>query len=237
MTTPVSVYTTLPDGTLQTIYCTDEHIAIRAPSDYTVLCPTANILAQGVDGVITASAKWKVYSRSVNFAAAGVTHGNVIVFTAPPSRFPGAGEQYAIDSVDNESATVRRIGQPAGVGFPPGVGSNLSGVAFTVQTYQPQIEAVSFYLNRCYAINPMIPARMPCQLYDLRDLRDACVLEVLCRRYLAEVNPSAASQALLKLKAFQEELELIRAGLHLRWKPNVYGETATSNPFSTRLVR
>lgn len=230
-------FTPLPDDTLSTIYCTDENIATRAPNDFSVLCPGSNTLASGIDGYIPASMPWRLSSPSTNFGASGINRGNVVVLSAPVTRFPGTGEMFAIESVDGNSMILRRVGQAINVGYPPGTNANMTGVVFLVQTYQPQIEDVSYYLNRQYQINPSIPARRPSQLYEIRDLRDACVLEVLCRRLMTEVNPSAGSSALQKYAAYREELSKIQGRLHLRWKPTIYGDAPTSNPFSTRIVR
>lgn len=233
----MALHTALPDDFLATVYCTDEHIAIRAPTDYTVLCPASNVLAANVDGFIAQGTTWRLSAKSTDFEAAGVAHGNVVLLTAPATRFPGAGEQFAVESVDDHSLILRRIGQQAGIGQAPGIGANMTGVAFTIQTYSPQIEEVSYYLNRKYQIDPAIPARAPAKLYELRDLRDACVLEVLCRRLMTEVNPSAGPASLQKYNAYCLERDEIYARLHLRWMPSVYGDAPTSNPFSTRLVR
>lgn len=227
----------LPDDFLTTVYCTDEHIAVRAPNDYTVLCPASNVLASNVDGFIAQGTTWRLSSKSTDFEAAGVTRGNVALLTAPVTRFPGAGEQFAVDSVDSHSLMLRRVGQPSNVGQAPGIGANMTGVVFTIQTYGPQIEEVSYYLNRKYQIDPKIPARTPSKLYEIRDLRDACVLEVLCRRLMTEVNPSAGPAALQKYNAYCMERDEIYARLHLRWMPSVYGDAPTTNPFSMRIVR
>ena len=83
---------------LATVYATDEHIAVRATGDFTVLCPDWQRVAAGVDGVFAADAPWTLTSASVDFEAAGVASGHVISLTAPKATFKGSGELLAVDA-------------------------------------------------------------------------------------------------------------------------------------------
>ena len=48
---------------LTTVYCTDEHIAVYDPDDFSVLCPHQQCLARGADGAITAASPWTLFKR------------------------------------------------------------------------------------------------------------------------------------------------------------------------------
>ena len=102
--------------------------------------------------------------------------------------------------------TLRRLGLNSGTGQPPVPASDLTGIEFLVTTLDPQTEEASFDLNRRLSIDPLVTGRTPADLYDLRDLRQACVLTVLARRYAAEVRGNQGDFA-LKLAEIKQELE------------------------------
>jgi hypothetical protein len=108
-------------------------------------------------------------------------------------------------------------------------------VEFLITSLDPQIEEASFDLNRRFSIDPNIAERTPGLVYDLRDLRQACVLTVLAQRYSAETRTSQGDFA-LKLSQVKGELSEALARLQLRW-----GQSSTDNQsttwFSTRIVR
>lgn len=221
---------------LTTVYCTDEHVAIEDPDDFIVLCPASQCLARGTDGAISSASRWTITSSSIDFGAAGVTPGSVVVLTLRGA-FSPSGECFAVDSVSGHTLTTRRIGQASGTGQPPGGATDLAGVEFAVMTYGPQIENASFDLNREYSIDPSTPSRSPDNVYDIRDLRRACVLQVLKSRYLYamrfEIGDFKEKYANLK-----QELSDLKARLQVRWSPAISNDTPPpSTHFSTRLVR
>jgi len=77
-------------GLLETVYATDEHVAIRARGDFVTLCPDWQTQAAGADGVIDVLTPWTLSSATVDFAGLGVQAGNVVLLTKPTSAFPKA---------------------------------------------------------------------------------------------------------------------------------------------------
>jgi hypothetical protein len=220
---------------LTTVYATDENIAIRASGDFAVLCPDWQKLAYGADGAFVAGAPWVLTSASVDFAAAGVTAQHVVLFRKPSTSFKGSGELLAVDSATASAVVLRRLGSALNVGQPPAPAGGLAGVEFLIATLDPQIEEASFDLNRKLMIDPNVAGRTPADVYDLRDLRQACVLTVLAQRYAAEVRGSEGDFA-LKLAQVRQELTEVLARLQLRWGPTGT-DTYATNWFSTRIVR
>lgn len=227
----------MPTSTpLTTVYCTDEHIAIEDPDDFATLCPASQCLARGTDGAISSASRWVLTSASFDFQSAGVTAGCVIILVLR-GVFSPAGELFAVDSVSSGSVTLRRIGQLSGIGLPPGTASGLSGIEFAIMTYGAQIESESFALNREYSIDPAIPSRSPDSIQDLRDLREACVLQVLKGRYLYAMRMEVGDFA-LKYQSLKDSLSETKARLQVRWSPAISNDTPPpSTRFSTRLVR
>lgn len=221
---------------LTTVYATDEHVAIRAPGDYSVLCPRFQSLAYGVDGVFQSGTRWTLESVSVNFEANGVQPGNVALLTKPISMYRGSGDLLAIDSVNGSSLSLRRLGCQPGIGFPPGAVGGTTAVEFLVATLAPQIEDASFDINQTYNIDPDLPGRQPADVKDLRELRAACVLRVLVNRY-ADANREAAGDFTDKLRFYGKELTEVLGRLSIRWKADINGISQTTTRFSTRLVR
>ena len=220
---------------LTTVYATDENIAIRAGGDFAPLCPDWQKLASGSDGVFTAGSPWVLNSPSVDFEAAGVVAQHVVLLRKPSTAFRGSGELLAVDGAAGHSITLRRLGTHPYHGQPPAPSAGLEGVEFLIATLDPQIEEASFDMNRRLAIDPLIAGRSPTDLYDLRDLRQACVLTVLSQRYTSETRGQQGDFA-LKLTEAKQELAEVLARLQLRWGTDG-SDTQSTNWFSTRIVR
>lgn len=221
---------------LATLYCTDEDIALRAPVDYTNIVPRWQKLASGTDGAfVEATGPWTLVSASTDFAGVGLQPGNVVALTGPRSLFPGLGELFAVDSVGVDgSVTLRRCGQVAGIGQPPGV-SLPTGVTFVVQTFEPQIEMASYDANKFFGIDPNFPDRAPTNLYDARELRQFVVLSVLRRIYIA-VDKETTGDYERKLGLVTQELADLQSRLTVHWGTLKQLDTP-NNLFSSRLRR
>lgn len=221
-------------GFLSTVYATDEHVAIRARGDFVTLCPDWQTTASGADGVIDALAPWTLTSASVDFAAQGVQAGNVILLSRPAATFPGGGQLFAVDAVDAGTLTLRRIGQPTGVGQPPAP-AGVADVVFKIPTMAAQIEEASFQLNAKWSIDENLARRAPSLVYDLRVLRRACVLHVLYDAYSSEIRGKDGDFP-VKLQQIANELREVNGLIQIRWGSN--GEQAPSTTlFGGRLVR
>lgn len=222
---------------LAQVYCSDENLAVRASGDFGLLTPDWQLLAAGTDGVIAAGNRWLLSSTTVDFAEAGVTDQHVVRLTKPTSAFPGSGQFLAVDSVGT-AIVLRRLGAASAVGQPPAPAAGLTGVAFQIATLDPQIEEESFNLNRRFSIDPNSATRSPSNLLDFRDLRYACVLGVLYKRYAAETR-SGAGDFTVKMNEIQNELSEVYGRLTIRWAATSGGDegSQSTNWFSTRLVR
>ena len=225
----------MPVDRLAVVYAADENLAVRAGADFAMLCPDWQKLAAGTDGVFAAGSPWTLSCPGVNFTAAGVAAGHVIMLRKPATVFKGSGELLAVDSVSGSNVTLRRLGSNSGLGQPPAPAAGLTAVDFQIATLDPQIDEASFELNRRFAIDPKISGRTPSDVYDLRDLRQACVLSVLAQRYAAETRGSQGDFA-LKLTQVKQELTEVLARLQIRWGGSGTDAHST-NWFSTRLVR
>jgi len=221
-------------GLLETVYATDEHVAIRARGDFVTLCPDWQTQAAGADGVIDVLTPWTLSSATVDFAGLGVQAGNVVLLTKPTSAFPGGGQLFAVDSVDVGLVVLRRIGQPSGVGQPPAP-AGVTAVSFRVPTMGAQIEEASFMLNCKWSIDPILQRRSPSLVYDLRVLRSACVLKVLYDAYSSELRGPNGDFP-VKLQQIANELREVNAQVQIRWGPS--GDSAPSTTlFGGRISR
>ena len=98
--------------TLAVTYATDENIAVCASGDFAMLCPDWQKLAYGVDGAFASTSPWVLTSASVDFAAAGVTSGHVVLLRKPATVFKGSGELLAVDSATDQGAVLRGTRAP-----------------------------------------------------------------------------------------------------------------------------
>lgn len=215
----------MPDpARLAIVYCNDEDLAIRAIGDYSVLAPNSNMLAAGVDGVIDPSDLWTLTSASNDFEAQGVASGCTVNLKSatltgaskPSLPWGASGGLFGVSSVSGHSMTLRRLGMPTGVGLPVAPAVGFTTVQFAVETLAPQIEQASDEINRRYGIDPASSLRGPSEIYDLRELREACMLVVLVRKYTGDVRTKDGAFA-LKIKELTKERDDSFSRLLLRW--------------------
>jgi len=221
------------------VYATDEDVALRASADFALLCPRDQKLAYGTDGSFNPADRWTLLSTTVNFAAQGVAAGQLLFLTAPVATFKPPGEALVVVSISAGAVTLRRKGQPAGLGQPPSPAAGLTGVEFTALSLAPQVGRAGEDLNRRYGIDDLLAGRRTTDLADPKEIRDAVVLTVLHRQYLDMSRESGANPDIFAAKAgpIKAELDDLLARVVVRWNPaGGLAEPSTSR-FTTRLTR
>jgi hypothetical protein len=218
------------------VFATDEDILVKASGDFVTLAPAWQCMGKGLDGVFANGAPWVLTSASVNFQTNGVRPNQVVALTAPKSQYPGGGDLLAIDSVSGSSITLRQPHKDLNVGQPPAPSAGLTAVAFSILTYDPQIEEATFDIKRRFSIDENIPFRTSSWVYDLRDLRLLTVLTVLYDRYTAELRSDRGDWQ-RKMGHIRNLREEVAGRVQVRWGP--YGNSAepANCAFGQRLSR
>lgn len=222
-------------------YATDEDLALRASSDFSILCPRDQKVAVGEDGFFSVGDRWTLSSASVDFLAQGASAGQVVLLTKPSTVFRSPGEIFAIQAVQTGAVLLRRKGQPSGVGQPPSPTEGLQGVEFSIATLAPQIASATLDVNRRFGIdsNPLI-GRPNTQLVDPGELRDSVVLTVLHRLYLDLSRETGANRDTFASKAFAIRAELdevlARLAIHFLSTNSTTGVDLVTR-FQTRISR
>lgn len=227
--------------TVSAVYATDEDVVLRASADFVMLCPRDQMVASGLDGVFESADRWTLSSSTVDFEGQGVARGQVVQLVGPPAGFGPPGELMVVESVDAGSVLLRRKGQGAGVGQPPGPVSGLTGVEFVVATLGPQIKRVCDDLNRRFGIDERRVGRRSVDLADPGALRDAAVLGVLHGQYLDMSREAGGTSDVFAAKArlIKTELDELLARTVVHWASpfDQGGGVAVTSRFSTRLSR
>jgi hypothetical protein len=219
------------------VYATDEDVLVKASGDFMTLAPAWQCMAKGIDGFFNPGLPWVLFSTATNFGSNGVTPNQVVCLSAPKSQYPGGGDLLAIDSVseDGTNITLRRPHKDLNVGNPPAPAAGLSGVAFNITTFDPQIEEASFDLKRRFGIDENITFRDSTWIYDLRDLRMVVILSVLYDRYTAELR-SDRGDWVRKMGHIRNMRDEVLDRVQIRWGP--YGNSAEpSTVFSCKISR
>jgi len=189
-------------------FATDEHIAIRASADFPTLVPRDNLVAYGADGVFSSGSRWALTSATVDASAQGAKAGHVVLLTKPTATFRSPGSALVVSSVAANSLTLRRKGQTAGVGEPPGPVAGVTGVEWAIYSFAAELEDAYDELRRRFGIDDNVNGRRTSDLFDAREIRQALVLTVLSRQYLTNAR-QAGSQSddfAAKAKAYKQEL-------------------------------
>jgi hypothetical protein len=216
-------------------YCTDEDIAVRAGGDFVTLCPNWQQMASGTDGFFSAGTPWVLHSTLTNFTTNGVKPNQVVTLTTPKPNFPGGGILMAIDSVSANTITLRRLHKDLNVGQPPAPAAGLTGVTFTINTLDPQIEEASWDIKRRFGIDENLNDRVSTWIYDLRDLRMATVLQVLLARYVVEARGDKGDFP-RKIALTKSDLDDVLDRVQVRWGPLGNSEPPTTL-FDCRISR
>ncbi len=166
------------------LYCSDEDLCVAAPGDYGQLVPLSQTLARAADGMFAAAAggSWVLTSASTNFSVQCVALGSIFQIRGPQTAYPST-DLLAVTAANNSSITLRRPGMPSGMGNPPGPAAGLGGVQFLVGTLYPQIERASYDLRKTFDLDDLVPGRQYSDMYDPRELQEACIALVLARQY------------------------------------------------------
>jgi hypothetical protein len=222
-------------ATLTTLYATDEDLSIRAAGDFALLCPKDQKLAEGTDGAFSAADRWTLTSASNDFQALGLKAGHVIQLSKQ-GVFRGT-EELVVVSAAPGSVTLKRKGLAPSVGFPPGPAGGSSGINFVVTTLEPQIERTTYDLNLRYSVDDLIMGRRATDFYDIREVNEACVLEVLWTQYAAMArNAGENSDHFAKQAASRKaELDTLLGRVVIHWNPQA--TIRESSQFSTRMSR
>lgn len=220
------------------VYCSDEDILVHGGGDFALICPVWQQMAAGNDGVFAPGTPWVLTSASVDFQTNGVNPNQVVWLTAPKSQYPGGGIFMAVDSASGNSITLRRPYKDLNIGMPPAPTTGLTGVAFAINTLDPQIEEASYDLKLRFAIddNPIVGEyRSSTWIYDLQVLRVATVYSVLLERYTQETRTERGDFE-KKVVRFRQKLDDALARVQVRWGP--FGNSAEpSTLFSCKLSR
>ena len=222
------------------VYATSECVWIRARGDFATLTGASDQVAFGTDGAIAANAFWTLTSSTIDFNGQGVAAQDVVQLTMPKGAFPGSGRFYAVDSVSPFTINLRMIGQPTNYGQPPASAAGITGITFNVCTFNTLIEDASWDLKSRFAIDEMVPFRASPWLYTgvespYRDLRAACVLQVLIKAFQAEVRVKDGDWA-MKLKDLKSEYNDVLDRVQLRFGPFGNSEEPITR-FSCQLSR
>jgi hypothetical protein len=176
---------------LKTVYADDESIWLLVRGEYESLVSEDAVMAAGDDGSF-AEDPWSLVVAA-DLTDAGLTPGMIVHLDVAdpdlrPATWPIGGLTCVVDAEPTGAAIpLRRVGQPSRAGQPIGV-EGLTGVAYRVLTFAPQIEDESYQINMQYAIDPLDPVRAPSSITDLRALRRATVLRVIAWAYQAAMQ-------------------------------------------------
>ena len=102
-----------------------------------------------------------------------------------------------------------------GVGQPPAPAAGLTGVSFTVNTFDPQIEEASYELKQRFCIDENVTDRTSSWIYDLQVLRVATVCSVLVVRYTQETRTSEGDFD-KKVQRLRQKLDDVLARVQVR---------------------
>jgi len=192
-------------GAFDASFATDEDVAEVARGDYPLLVEEWSTKADGDDGNFDAGQPWNLLSNATDFAVRGVEVGHVCVL--------GRGHAQRLDvlgvaAVAAGSVTLRRIGQPAGEGQPPGPIAGATGRTYRFPTCGPALRTATLEIKR------QLRVKDDAWLEAATDLRRAVVLYVLADMYDAQWRDMTNSSWRTKAKEKRDELAALLGNLN-----------------------
>jgi hypothetical protein len=191
------------------LLCTDEDVAEVAQGDYAGLVAKSSTKAGGDDGTFSAGARWTLTSPTEPFDERGVGPGHVCALSKK-----GTGGALIVNDLLGVAAasaagcTLKRLGQPAGRGRPPGPAAGVTGVTFSFPTVEPLIRLASAELRR------QLRVKDDSWLEAVTDVRQAIIYWVLAQLYLQQYRDSSVNSAWrTKSKEYQALYDATRLSL------------------------
>ena len=219
-------------------FATDEDVAIRAQSDFGLICPTDQVLCNGTGASFEPSNRWRLIAPTMAFAAQGVCRGHVVHLLQPAELFGPTGAWLAVEAAGDGWLHLRQIGGILNAGMPPGPEQGASGVAFKIQTLDPQIDLVNRDLDRLFGINEASIGRSRGDLRSVSDLTDIAVLMLLVKQYRACASSDTSEDAFVaKALQCQQDLSDALARFTLDWRPGDGRPFDAITRFDTRISR
>jgi hypothetical protein len=199
-------------------YATDEDLAIRAPSEFTWLCPADQVLVAGSSGQFLPEDRWVLRDGTLDFSSSGLAPGQVIHLRGPAAQYPSPGELLVVSQVLASGVRLRRKGLADGTGSPPGPAAGVEGVNYLGLTLSPQIQRVGEELNRRFGIRGGMLGTAIEDPVTAQTLRDLAVLGVLLQRYLdlsqQETGPADCLAAKASRLAEERDALMARSLIH-----------------------
>jgi hypothetical protein len=204
-----------------TLYCSDEDMAIYLAEDFGALVPRSIVLSSGTNGVFGSGNRWLLISATANFI--NIPSRSVVLLGPEPKAQFGrvaTGVPMAINSGSDGGLLLRRLGQPVGYGEPPSPAGGLSSVRFNVYTFRSIIAEYTKEANHRFGINPDIGGRKPSDMApgSVEDLRTWCVLSVALWAYTM-ANKAEDSDYKLKVGLVAGRLKAVESRLQILWGP------------------
>jgi hypothetical protein len=227
--------------TSSTRYATDEDIALRAPSDFMLLCPRDQRLASGTDGFVIPESASTLVSPSLDFQDQGVREGHLILLRKANSGLRASGEMFVAAKVESNTILLRRKGKEGGKIQPLATTNHpVNDIEYQIFTLEPQLGLASDDIEHRFGItNGRCPGRFQSELADVTELRDVVVLSVLYRQYLDMSRDLSSDDFRAKSQTIKSELDETLGRLSLHWnnasERNTIGSSTTR--FSTRMSR
>lgn len=232
----------VPVATEANAYCTDEDIAIET-NDFPSLVPPNQIDAYGTDGTILSVNPWILTSESSDFAASAIRPASLVYLTQPEDIWgPDPGEVFAVSGInpaDVHSLTLRRIGQAAGQGEPPGFrNADIGGISFSIKTMMPQIRNATSEIDRNFGISAFLAVNGDIVPADWQKINRMCIDLTLANRYLSisqtTTAPGAIDVWLVKSDRYRKMYEAGAANLTMAASA---GQVSNTNRKYKRMLR
>ncbi len=165
-------------------FASEEQLALRAPADFLAILPLEQAVASGIDGRLSPGDSWTLRSTSVDFQMQGVESGQLVRLSLATGPLPSPGQLYVVESVSGNAISIRRMGQPGGVGQPPAPLSGLEEVEFLIVTFMPQLVQSSEDVASRLGL-ASVGGALCDPIRDTHTVRDLTILKVLYQLYEA----------------------------------------------------
>lgn len=194
----------------------DEDVVRVSMGDFATLAPKCLHLVEASDGAIGAGS-WALTSATTDFTALGIQPGHVVILQSRSNGVDGQGRPktasmsnspYGITSVSGTTCNLHPLGYATAIGRPPGFGTAISGVTFSIAS------VIGVIADESVEVRTMLGLADTVDLSTLVRIRKLAAMKTLRSLYFQEYRQTQQDTWKDKMDKMDVQIALVLKSLY-----------------------